>query len=174
MAPARRARLVSIAAGMVLLCLLGQAAVVAPAGADETPLAGAGGRTVVPLMTETFEGTFPPAGGRWTAFDGNGATSGEYYWDDDDFKPYLGSWSAWAANGGANGLDPATNNYPGNMDAWLMYGPIDLRQYPSTAYVEFVYWSQSEANFDYLYWGASHDGVSFDSWTRTSGDSGGS
>jgi hypothetical protein len=44
------------------------------------------------LMTETFEGAFPSAG--WTVYDYDGATNGEYYWDEDDYKPYAGSWSA--------------------------------------------------------------------------------
>ena len=76
-------------------------------------------------MTETFEGTFPS--GLWNVFDNNGATYGEYYWDDDDFKPQPPSyWSAWVANGGANGVDPQYNNYANNMDSWMLYGPFDL------------------------------------------------
>ena len=76
------------------------------------------------MMSETFEGVFPNT--LWQVIDGNGTTYGEYYWDDDDYKPHAGSWSAWPANGGANALDPAVYYYPNNMDSWMLYGPFDL------------------------------------------------
>jgi len=67
------------------------------------------------IMTEDFDGVFPT--GLWAAYDNDGATNGEYYWDDDDYKPHWGSWSAWCANGGADGVDPEFHYYPNNMDA---------------------------------------------------------
>ena len=54
------------------------------------------------LMTEDFEGIFPSTG--WTAFDYDGITNDEYYWDDDSYRPHWGAWSAWCADEGANGL----------------------------------------------------------------------
>ncbi len=106
-------------------------------------------------MTETFEGAFP--NGLWNVFDNNGTTYGEYYWDDDDFKPHNDYWSAWVANGGANGVDPQYNNYANDMDTWMMYGPFDLSGC-SAADFEFYYWNKSEANYDFFGWGASPNG----------------
>ena len=112
-------------------------------------------------MSENFEGAFP--NGLWNVFDNNGATYGEYFWDDDDFKPHLNYWSAWVANGGANGVDPQYNNYANNMDSWMMYGPFDLSGC-SAADFEFYYWNKSEANYDFFGWGASPNGSNVYGW----------
>jgi len=121
------------------------------------------------IMTENFEGIFPA--GLWSAFDDDGATYGEYYWDDDDYKPHSGSWSAWCANGGANALDPEFYYYANYMQSWMVYGPFDLSD-ATNAELNFHYWLQSELNYDYFMWLASTDGISFDGW-QISGDSGG-
>ena len=121
------------------------------------------------IMEETFEGDFPT--GAWQVLDVDGATNGEYYWDDDDYWPYAGGWSAWPANGGANALDPEFYYYPDNLYSWMFFGPFDLS---SASYADFMfqYWNQSEETFDYLFWGASINGTEF--WgTEVSGDSGG-
>jgi hypothetical protein len=112
-------------------------------------------------MSENFEGAFP--NGLWNVFDNNGATYGEYYWDDDDFKPHNNSWSAWVANGGANGVDPQYNNYANNMDTWMMYGPFDLSGCAAADF-EFYYWNKSEANYDFFGWGASPNGLNVYGW----------
>ncbi len=121
------------------------------------------------LMTQNFEGAFPATG--WTAFDNDGATNGEYYWDDDNYKPHWGSWSAWCADAGANGLNPEFDLYPNNAKSWLMYGPFDLSSH-SDAELQFYYWNQSEAGYDYFRWTASTNGTNFYG-TSVSGDSGG-
>ena len=112
----------------------------------------------VTLMTETFEGAFPS--GLWDSFDNNGATGGDVYWDDDDFKPHIGYWGAWAANGGANGLDPQYNNYPNDMDSWMIYGPFDLSNCAAADF-DFYYWNKSESGYDYFGWAASPNGYNF-------------
>ena len=66
-------------------------------------------------MTENFEGVFPS--GSWQVDDNP-------TWASDDFNPYSGSKSAWCARGGSSGLDPATNNYPNNMNAWMIQEEI--------------------------------------------------
>ncbi len=121
------------------------------------------------VKNETFEEIWPGTG--WNVFDNSGSTNGEYFWDDDDFKPHNGSWSAWEANGGVNGLDPATNNYPNYLDSWMIYGPFDLSTC-SDADVWFYYWNKSEIDYDWLYTMASADGANFGGWME-SGDSGG-
>lgn len=121
------------------------------------------------IAIETFEGLFPS--GYWRAYDGNGTSYGQYYWDDDDYKPYSGRWSAWAANGGINGRDPQYYYYPNRADSWMVYGPFSLR-YAQSARLFFRYWNQSERNFDYFNWYYSCNGVNFYG-VRVSGDSGG-
>lgn len=110
------------------------------------------------IMTEDFEGAFPT--GLWAAFDNDGAINGEYYWDDDDYKPHWGSWSAWCANGGADGLDPEFYYYPNDMKSWMVYGPFDLSD-ATDAELNFYYWLDTEYDYDYLEWMASIDGQNF-------------
>ena len=110
------------------------------------------------IMEEGFEGSFPSAG--WTVFDGNGPTNGEYYWDDDDYKPRTGSWSAWPANGGANGLDPQFYYYPNSLTSWMIYGPFSLAD-AAAASLSFYYWLDTEVDFDWFGWYASIDGSNF-------------
>lgn len=117
----------------------------------------------VPIMTQTFEGAFPPATG-WSIYDGNPNDGMEYYWDDDDYKPYGGSWAAWPANGGANGLDPAQSMYPSNMDTWMIYGPFDLSNAKS-ANVAFMLWRHIEVSYDHLFFGISGDNVTYNGWS---------
>jgi hypothetical protein len=125
------------------------------------------------LMAQGFESIFPSTG--WDVFDDDGATNGEYYWDDDDYRQNLGGWSAWCANGGADGLDPELHYYRDNMKSWMVYGPFDLSDY-SAATVGFYYWNDSEPNYDWFSWEASIDGWNFygsPSGSSVSGDSGG-
>jgi predicted secreted protein len=121
------------------------------------------------IMIEDFEGVFPS--GNWSVFDNDGSTNGEYYWDDDDFKPRGGGWSAWPANGGADGLDPQYNDYPNYLDSWMIYGPFNLSD-ALDAELLFYYWNLSELDYDYLFWGASANGTDFYG-TAISGNSGG-
>ena len=47
--------------------------------------------TWVAIDTQYFESIFPAAGSNWYAFDNDGATNGEYFWDDDDYLPSFSS-----------------------------------------------------------------------------------
>jgi hypothetical protein len=165
----RRSCAALLAVGLSIACLLGQVGVVSPAQAGGT-LAGPlfpRAETSTLLMSEDFEGDWPTAG--WNVFDANGATGGEFFWDEDDFKPHGGSQSAWPANGGANAVDPAVSHYGIFVDAWMVYGPFDLSAYNAGSF-EFYWWNESEGDYDFFSWGASHDGVNFD-WTSVSGGS---
>ena len=124
------------------------------------------------IMQEGFEDVWP--NGLWSAYDSDGAVSGEYFWDDVNnyCNPSYGENAAWPANGGPSPLDPCDDgHYVNNMDSWMVYGPFDLRPY-SSAHLEFWYWNQSELNWDFFKWGASHNGSTYyvDS---VSGNSGG-
>jgi hypothetical protein len=128
----RRFRVALLVAGVAALCLLGQVAAVSPVQADDTPVSAgsplpAGARAATLLMSEGFEGTWPS--GLWATYDWDGTENGEYYWGADDFKPHGGAKSAWPARSGANGLDPASNDYPVNLVSWMVYGPFDLSAY---------------------------------------------
>ncbi len=114
------------------------------------------------IMEEDFEGTFPS--GAWSVL-------GDPTWDDDDFKPHSGSWSAWCANGGLSGLDPASSDYPNNMNAWMIYGPFDLSD-ASDGELLFYYWNESEVDFDHFMYMASTNGTNFYGY-KVSGNSGG-
>jgi hypothetical protein len=84
----------------------------------------------------------------------------DFLWDDDDFKPRAGSWAAWPANGGVDGLDPASSNYPPNMNSLMVYGPFSLAG-ATNADTLFSLWRQIEPAFDRIAFGASHDGTNF-------------
>lgn len=121
------------------------------------------------ITNQTFEGVFPAAG--WSVYDANGATGGDLYWDDDDYKPFNGAWSAWAGNGGANGLDPLVSNYRNDMRSVMVYGPFSLAD-ASAANLTFDYWNLSELNYDWFGWFASPNNVTYyGNWV--SGSSGG-
>jgi hypothetical protein len=121
------------------------------------------------IMSQDFEGTFPA--GSWYVFDGDGSVNGEYFWDDDNYRPHTGSWSAWPANGGADAVIPPTD-YPNNMNSRMSYGFIDLTD-AVDAELQFYYWLQSEQDYDFFGWYASIDGSSDFYGYRTSGYSGG-
>jgi hypothetical protein len=105
----------------------------------------------ITLMSEGFEGVFPS--GFWH-------TLGDPRWGVDDYKPHSGSKSAWCARGGPSGVDPMTNDYPNNMDAWMIYGPFDLSD-ASDAELIFQLWLKSNSENDYFMWLASTDGMNF-------------
>ncbi|MDD5466387.1 MAG: hypothetical protein PHS96_01135, partial [Anaerolineales bacterium] len=92
----------------------------------------------------------------WEALDDYPDDGKEYKWDDDDYRPHTGAWAAWPANEGANRLDPATSDYPPYMSSWMIYGPIDLSD-ATTAEASFWLWQEIETNYDYLFFGVSHD-----------------
>jgi hypothetical protein len=134
------------------------------------------------IMQEDFEDSFPT--GLWRTYDADGATNGEYYWDDTlgrsrDFP--LESWSAWCADGGADGsnLYWLVDNYPNNMRSWMVYGPFSLSD---ATYAELSFWFWAKTEYcspnpcDYFAVYASIDGRSFwgtrywGDWTSTPGN----
>jgi hypothetical protein len=167
----QRSRTLLLTLAVALACFLAQTAAVAgdttsdPAGLDETRAGpGARGGGAQTIMFEGFEGVWPPDGGLWTAYDGDGSTSGEYYWDDVNYRAHGGTWSAWPASGGPVPVEPPTP-YPANLRSWMVYGPFDLTGY-SAAWFDFYFWMVSEPNYDHLYWRASGD--DFATWTQGS------
>ena len=110
------------------------------------------------IFSDDFEGSFP---GAWTVFDNDGSTNGTYYWGQRDCRPYTGNYSAWAVGGGVSGSTLlCNNNYPNNAKSWMVYGPFSLED-ATNAEFEFMFWLNSEIGYDFLYVGASIDGLSF-------------
>jgi len=107
------------------------------------------------ILTEGFEGTFP---GPWTRY-------GTPTWDVETYNPYIDSKSVWCAG---STLDPATQNHANNMNAWMLYGPFDLRD-AQTAYLRFYVWTQTENSNDSFFWGVSTNGSNFNGY-RISGN----
>jgi hypothetical protein len=125
------------------------------------------------ITSQDFEGDFPPPGSLWQRADGNGASAGEYLWDDVPCYPQEemgGIRSAWPGDNGANGLqlgtsDCGTVTYPDSMDSWLVYGPFSLVGARSAS-LDFYFRIISQScdpidDCDFLFWGASTNAAQF-------------
>ena len=120
------------------------------------------------IASQDFEGAFP---GEWEVFDNNGATGGEYYWDDRTCRAYAGSWSGWGVGDGAQGAGLSCgSHYPNDAYSWLYYGPFDLEDAVAGELV-FKLWLYSEPYNDYVAYVASVDGVHFPGGYEVSGNS---
>ncbi len=122
----------------------------------------------VTILQEDFNSGWPSADPKW---DRGGSPGCGYTWDEDPFKPHGGSYSAWCAGeslGGCPDLNPATNNYPNNMNAWMVYGPFDLSD-ATSARMSFYHWTRTKLDYDKFFYGASTDGNNFKGYSL-SGD----
>lgn len=102
---------------------------------------------------QTFEGAFPM--GSWAVKDYNGAVGGDQWWG----KSSGGYMSTWGAH------PNASSSYADHTHAWLTYGPFSLAG-ASDADVNFMYWLDSEASYDYFTW--SYSCIAAKNWTSTS------
>jgi C1A family cysteine protease/predicted secreted protein len=109
------------------------------------------------ILSESFEGSFP---GSWEVVD-NRSGYGEYYWGRRACRAFTGNYSGWAVGGGVDGssLD-CGSSYPDYADSWMVYGPFSLEG-ATAAEMQFKLWLDSEAGYDYAFWGASTDGADF-------------
>ena len=121
-----------------------------PAGSASETLAG-GWQTI---FQYDFSGGIGYGSG-WTTLDNNGTSNGEFYWNTETYTYTSPSVGVWAVGGGINGslLNPATDTYTNNVDSWLVYGPLDLRQ-AFQAEMTFNYWLDSSLE-DAVYWCAA-------------------
>jgi hypothetical protein len=102
------------------------------------------------IYADGFEGSFP---GVWQRLGNPG-------WGRTNCKAAAGIYSVWAGGDGTGAVTPCVNNYPNNLNAWLIYGPFSLAG-ASAAEVTFQRWQRSEEGFDTLSWLASVDGQHF-------------
>ncbi len=115
---------------------------------------------------EDFESAFP---NEWQFFDGNGPTGGEQLWTDVPCGAHTGFWSGWpAGTDGLNGVNPCAPdfaNYPNDVNSWLIYGPFNISGAQSASFNFYFNMITELCNpislCDYLFWGASTDGVNF-------------
>lgn len=104
----------------------------------------------VTIFEEDFEGTFPGE---------NTRLSGEPTWDDNNHTSKYGSWSAWCAGtydedwdeyeAYLYGEDEESYHYQDDMEAKMIFGPFDLREY-SDVYLSFSSLVSTEEDYDYF------------------------
>ncbi len=80
-------------------------------------------------------------------------------------------FSTWPAARGLSAKQPCTENYPNDMESWLILGPFNLTD-ATQAEVAFDYFLDSEKGADWFGWYASEDNITF-SGIRESGQSDG-
>lgn len=106
---------------------------------------------------EGFEGSFP--GSSWTLWD----LSNDGYnrtWGTSDLAYYSPTHSAWPSAGGADGISQTGEGYSNNLDTWMTSGPYNLADGALTDF-EFYSFYDIEPSFDYLFFGASIDGITY-------------
>jgi Zn-dependent metalloprotease len=127
-----------------------------PSTKTPLPQAQAAWQTILSENFDVKEFPYSP----WRAYDNNGSTGGQVYWDDQNCVSHDPSWSLWAADGGTNRLNPCTDNYANNMDSWTDYGPFDMSN-TTDGIFEFHVNNVSELNYDHFKWMVSVDGTNF-------------
>jgi len=80
-------------------------------------------------------------------------------------------FSIWPAARGRSAAQPCTENYPNDMESWLIFGPFNLVD-ATQAELTFDYLLETEKGADWFGWYASDDNLTF-SGIRESGDSNG-
>ena len=107
--------------------------------------------SLVTIMSENFEGTFPS--NAWQVNTGN------YTWAKRNCAAHGGSFSAWAVGGGNLGNTLSCGStYPNSTSTIMVYGPFDLSDANWAAFSFFVSLNLENDSFDFL---ASEDGSNF-------------
>ena len=102
---------------------------------------------------------------------GNVERSGSPTWGLASCEARSDPFSIWPAARGRTAAQPCVENYPNNMEAWLVLGPFNLVN-ATRAEVTFDYWLDTEKGADWFGWYASEDDVTY-SGIRESGNSNG-
>lgn len=114
-----------------------------------------GSQGLVAVVSEGFEGTFPPNG--WSSTG---------HWDKSTCQASSGASSAWIEGGAADRTCTGVDSiYHPSEEAILRYGPFDLSD-ALTATLTFDLWLW-QAQGDTFVWGASIDGAAFHGITAT-------
>ncbi len=118
---------------------------------------------VTVVMSENFEGVWPPNG--WVLDDLSSNDGGEFLWGKRNCHPRTGSFAGWSVGGGAQGgVLPCSGNYPDNAYTWAVYGPFNLSG-ATAATLTYYYWGSTEfepnCNYDVFFVGSSVDNSNF-------------
>lgn len=81
---------------------------------------------------------------------------GDPTWGQTECRSNSAPASAWPAASGDGAATACRDDYPPDLDSWLIYGPFALSD-ATAAEVTFDYWLQTEQNYDHLKWLASTD-----------------
>jgi hypothetical protein len=108
------------------------------------------------IVSEDFEGAFPGDG--WQVVDEN-SLGGLYHWGRRDCRSSSGSFSAWSVGAGDTTFD-CGSDYPGEVAAWMVYGPFSLAD-ATAAELVFDWWSDTAGGFDKFFFGASTDDYNY-------------
>jgi hypothetical protein len=113
-----------------------------------------------PVLYEDFEGNFPDDRG-WILAN-NWPITCNSLWGSDTLHsaPSSGTHAAWPARGGNDGLSPEASQYPPDFQSWMVYGPFSLQD-ARTARLSFDIWRELLASGDFLFAGASNDGINY-------------
>ena len=106
------------------------------------------------IMTEDFEGVFP--GEKWAVFY-NETEPLPATWDKTNYRNHSGEYSVHCA---ASIIETPPYSYVPNMNAWMVYGPFNLSE-ARDAELFFNHWTRTAGIPDYLFVGASVDGIAF-------------
>ncbi len=117
-------------------------------------------------ITSTNFDVWPTKG--WRRFWIDGWDMWQASWGKTTYRRYgSGGYSIWPASAGPDALNPSIYYYPGDLDAWAVFGPFDLST-ASEAELKFKVAYDTEENWDWYSWMASVDGDYFYGW-RVSG-----
>ena len=86
---------------------------------------------------------------RWTV-------EGDPTWGQTECRSKSAPASVWPAADGDTPIAACADDYPPDLDSWLIYGPFDLSN-ATAAEVTFDYWLKTERDYDHLKWLASTD-----------------
>lgn len=118
------------------------------------------------IIFENFDKPFPTPG--WKVYVETGAFD-DHYWGVQSEIVKTGTGALWSCRWPA-GLRPWQDKYPPNMNAWAVYGPMNLSQ--ATQFrIQFDDLIVSENLVDGMTIGFSLDGVNFQSWALFHGAS---
>ncbi len=102
------------------------------------------------LFQDDFEGDFPSA--YWQAYAETFSGYTDAYWGTTSHNAWQGGTSLWCATSGTQSVDPTAGAYPDNLFSVLEAGPFNLESRQSAS-LEFNFWLQSEADYDFFYFG---------------------
>ena len=92
------------------------------------------------VFSEPFDSELGPG---WTAVDASDAGEGNYTWGTTSYTFTSPAYSAWSVGGGVDGSKlEGGDTYPRYVNAWLVYGPLDLKGVRE-AHLEFKWWLET-------------------------------